>query len=143
MKIYEKQNMKICLIQVSVTELHQRRALLLTSLLLTGLIRKRLHQKNRENRNPRHGCRVSNNSLGYFENLTTQKSLPVEPGTAVSTCLNMSEHVSTVLSPPLGYTARRQVTLGSFSRADSVSKVPCTKLYMICTIPLNERTSSE
>ena len=56
--------MIICLIQVSVTELHQRRALLLTSLLLTGLIRKRLHQKNRENRNPRHGCRVSNNSLG-------------------------------------------------------------------------------
>ena len=56
--------MIICLIQVSVTELHQRRALLLTSLLLTGLIRKRLHQKNRENRNPRHGCRVSKNSLG-------------------------------------------------------------------------------
>ena len=86
--------MKICLIQVSVTELHQRRALHLTSLLLTGLIRKRLHQKNRENRNPRHGCRVSNNSGIVWES-DNPKGLTCWAGHC---SLNMSQHVSTCLN---------------------------------------------
>jgi len=56
--------LKLCLIQVSVIELHQSRALLLTSLLLTGLIRKRLHHKNRENAESPRILRESDNSKG-------------------------------------------------------------------------------
>ena len=103
-------------------ELHQSRALLLTSLLLTGLIRKRLHHKNRENRNPRHDLMPS--LPEYSENLTIRKD-PKGP-----TC--WAGHCSlNVLSFRLGYTATLQLTLGSrcFSKADSVSKLPLAKCY--------------